>query len=245
MNQTARIVLLVVLVLVVVPLLWGTMMKARAVTTLLSEGVVEVGTRLSFTTSPVRVRLRAAVQAWIAEDPSRGQATWRNDSRAPLVWALDGSTWSPTGLAREIVAQATGERLHVFPGPRCWVGEDGHTLAELAGFEGGTSRDWSDLHAALELVGPGEWTTYGDLAEVVGSASRAVGQHITTCDECPNAYRVLTADGAVADQFRWSDADDERQPRDVLEAEGVRFNGDRADGACRVTAQLLRARMRA
>ena len=36
---------------------------------------------------------------------------------------------------------------------------------EFAGFERGAARDWSRLHAALALIEPGEWTTYGDLAE--------------------------------------------------------------------------------
>lgn len=42
--------------------------------------------------------------------------------------------------------------------------------------------------------------------------------------EAANAYRVLSADGAVSDGFHWADADDERDPRQVLEADGVVFS---------------------
>ncbi len=59
----------------------------------------------------------------------------------------------------------------------------------------------------------------------------------------PNAYRVLTADGAIAEQFRWNDPEDRRAPREVLEAEGVRFIGERADPAGRVVAPVLARRL--
>jgi len=217
--------------------------EVRAVTTLLTGGLIEDGERLTFDVTPVRVRLRDVVDGWIAEDPRRGEATWQDDSRAPLVWSLDGSTWSPTGLAKEIVSRASGEELPVLRGPRCWVLSDGRTLAQVAGFERVAARDWSRLHAALEVIEPGEWTTYGDLAEVIGSEARPVGQHVTSCPDCPHAYRVLTAGGAVAKQFRWSDEDEGRAPREVLEAEGVRFEGERAAEESRVLASVLMRRL--
>ena len=39
-----------------------------------------------------------------------------------------------------------------------------------------------------------------------------------------NAYRVLTSTGEPSESFRWSDADDVRDVRDVLIAEGVSFD---------------------
>ena len=42
-------------------------------------------------------------------------------------------------------------------------------------------------------------------------------------------YRVLTWDGRIADGFAWTDPTDERDPRQVLEAEGVRFIDGLAD----------------
>ena len=104
-------------------------------------------------------------------------------------------------------------------------------------------RDWSDLHRVLAVIAPGEWTTYSDLAEVIGSAARPVGQHIAACDECPNAYRVLGAGGIPAANFRWSDLMDTRDPRAVLEGEGLAFPAGVADVAKRVRAGALRARL--
>ncbi|GMU40891.1 MAG: hypothetical protein AMXMBFR23_17570 [Chloroflexota bacterium] len=217
--------------------------EARAVTTLLDEGLIEDGTHLRMSTAPVRSRLREAIERWIAEEPSRGGATWRTDSRTPLIWSLDGTAWSPTGLAKEIVTRATGEQFPVIPGPRCWVLNDGRSLSELAGFGRPAGRDWSDLHRLVASIRPGEWTTYGDLAEVVGSAARSVGQHVTSCAACANAYRVLTVDGTVADQFRWRDETDERTPREVLEAEGIEFVAGRASQHGRLDAHALRRRL--
>jgi hypothetical protein len=37
---------------------------------------------------------------------------------------------------------------------------------------------------------------------------------------------VLSAYGAVSESFHWSDENDEREPRQVLEAEGVSFSDD-------------------
>ena len=44
-----------------------------------------------------------------------------------------------------------------------------------------------------------------------------------------NGHRVLTWDGRVADQFHWSDPEDDRKPIEVLQGEGVRFTNNVAD----------------
>lgn len=84
-------------------------------------------------------------------------------------------------------------------------------------------RDWAPLHDLLAALPPATWTTYGAVAEVVGSHAVPIGQHLATTPVL-NAHRVLTAGGRVATQFRWPDPDDHRQPQDVLQAEGVRFD---------------------
>ncbi|MPZ88737.1 MAG: hypothetical protein GEU81_11820 [Nitriliruptorales bacterium] len=88
-------------------------------------------------------------------------------------------------------------------------------------------RDWSRLHAALAALPPGIWTTYGDLAELIGSHQVPVGQHLANTPGLLNAHRVLTSEGHVAEAFRWSDPHDERDIHAVLEAESVRFDTDR------------------
>ena len=111
----------------------------------------------------------------------------------------------------------------------------------LAGVEEPPSGfDWSALHAALAALPFGAWTTYTDLAELVGSHQVPVGQHVADAPDLVNGHRVLTADGRVAAGFRWSDSADDRDPLEVLKAEGVRFGPDgRADAAQRLRADDL------
>jgi alkylated DNA nucleotide flippase Atl1 len=101
-------------------------------------------------------------------------------------------------------------------------------------------RDWSRLHAALAALPYGAWTTYGDLAELIGSHQVPVGQHVATTPGVLNAHRVLKADGRVAEEFRWTDPGDTRDIHEVLAADGVRFGPDhRADSSQRLRADDL------
>jgi alkylated DNA nucleotide flippase Atl1 len=100
--------------------------------------------------------------------------------------------------------------------------------------------DWSALDAALAALPFGAWTTYTDLAELVGSHQVPVGQHVASTADLVNGHRVLTADGRVAAGFRWSEPADKRDVLEVLKAEGVRFGPDgRADGEQRLGADDL------
>ncbi len=207
--------------------------EANAVTTLIAERTLPDSERLELRWTALPLPVRDVVQEWIGTDRHRGCAAWRNRPRRPLVWKPDGTFWSPTGLARHIISEASGEKYRSkLQGPRLWITEDGSSLAELAGF----GRDWSEIHRLLALVHPGKWTTYEDLAEVIGSSARAVGRHVTQCWKCPAAYRALTSDGKIAHDFRWTDPEDVRDPREVLEGEGVKFQDDMASAEQRVTA---------
>ena len=95
--------------------------------------------------------------------------------------------------------------------------------------------DWSMTHAILAAIPAGKWTSYHQLAEAVGTAAQPLGSHLTSCDTCPNPYRVLTWDGRVADSFRWSSSDEKRHPSEILMHEGIRFEDNHADK----TQQLL------
>jgi alkylated DNA nucleotide flippase Atl1 len=113
--------------------------------------------------------------------------------------------------------------------------------APLAGVEDAPSGfDWSLLEAALAALPFGGWTTYTDLAELVGSHQVPVGQHVASAPDVVNGHRVLTADGRVAAGFHWSDLSDRRDVLEVLKAEGVRFGTDgRADASQRLRADDL------
>lgn len=116
-----------------------------------------------------------------------------------------------------------------------WHLDDGRRLKDVrAEFRGEKPDDrvrfdWSLLHRILERLPGGSWTSYGDLADAVGTAPQPLGNHIVTCRHCVNAWRVLTSDGRVAPAFRWSDPADARDPIEVLEQEGIAFTKGKAD----------------
>ena len=85
--------------------------------------------------------------------------------------------------------------------------------------------DWSALHAILEALPAGHWTTYGSLADAVGTAAQPLTAHVAGCEQCTNAHRILNSDGKLAPNFRSSDPDDDRDPMEMLRAEGALVNG--------------------
>ena len=102
--------------------------------------------------------------------------------------------------------------------------------------------DWSKAVAAVEAIPSGRWTSYGDLAKLVGTAAQAVGNWAMSPKGPPLAYRVLNASGDISLGFKWDDPSDNRDPRALLEAEGVEFGpGGRASQAQRLTAEDLAA----
>ncbi|NJQ17050.1 GmrSD restriction endonuclease domain-containing protein [Streptomyces bohaiensis] len=101
------------------------------------------------------------------------------------------------------------------------------------------SRDWRLAHQVLAVLPHGTWTSYGDLAAFVGSGAQAVGAHLANTEGVVNAYRVLNADGRVADGFRWTGSDG-GDVRSRLAADGVRFAaGGGADPAQRLSVDDL------
>lgn len=126
-----------------------------------------------------------------------------------------------------------------------WLLPDGRRLKDLrAEYRGEKPEpavrfDWSRLHAILEALPEGRWTSYSDLADAVGTAPQPLGGHITTCPQCSHAWRVLTAEGKVATNFAWSDPTDDRDPLDLLLTEGVLFSDGRADPTARLSGDDL------
>ncbi|MFB6894064.1 DUF262 domain-containing protein [Kitasatospora sp. NPDC056327] len=98
---------------------------------------------------------------------------------------------------------------------------------------------WSELRSALVAVPAGSWTTYGAMAALIGSHPVPVRNYLAGTSGLHGAYRVLTADGRVSDNFRWPDGD-QGDPRTLLAAEGVPFDGTgRASVAHRLSADDL------
>lgn len=101
---------------------------------------------------------------------------------------------------------------------------------------------WKELRAALLVMPAGTWTTYGDVASLIGTHAVPVGQHLATKVGLHGAYRVLTADGRVSAGFRWPDGEDSGDAQSRLEAEGVPFDeAGRARRSHRLTMSDLAA----
>jgi uncharacterized protein with ParB-like and HNH nuclease domain/alkylated DNA nucleotide flippase Atl1 len=108
-------------------------------------------------------------------------------------------------------------------------------LSDRGGF------DWTATHAILDAIPAGKWTSYHHVAEAVGTVPQAIGNHLATCGKCSNPHRVLTWDGRVADNFRWQDPADNRNPAEMLRSEGVRIDNDVADAEQQLVVEDLLA----
>jgi len=128
------------------------------------------------------------------------------------------------GRADEVAEQA----IAIWPSPLPGVAEPS------------TGFDWSRINAAVAAIPRGRWTTYGDLAQLGGTAAMPVGQHIANTPGLDNAYRVLGSDGKPRPDFHWDDANDSRSVVDVLKADGVRFDSNgAAEPSQRISASEL------
>ena len=206
---------------------------------LVATKLIPDGTMLTLQpNNEVTAEIRDAVDAWVAEDPRRGRARWYNRLRDPLEWEADGQTYRPSPLVAQILAQAADVTRQP-RGPAWWVLPDGRALNTAAGTVTGGAFDWSGLHSIMAALPPGRWTTYGDLAQLVGTAAQPLGLHIARCEQCHNAHRVLGADGRVRPNFSWSDPADHRKPEDLLREEGMTVIGGVADTDKRLTVQDL------
>jgi alkylated DNA nucleotide flippase Atl1 len=103
--------------------------------------------------------------------------------------------------------------IHIWPGP-----------VAGAGSPDDNSR-WQLLTQALVALPTGAWTTYGDLAELIGSSPMGVGTHLAT-KSVPNAHRALSYHGRVSEGFAWLEPGRTDDPVDVLKSEGVVFLPD-------------------
>lgn len=101
---------------------------------------------------------------------------------------------------------------------------------------------WQLLRRAVTAIPAGRWTTYGDLAALIGSAPQPIGNHLATT-VVPGAHRVLRTGGWISASFRWIEEGRTDDPREVLEGEGVIFaaNGSAREDSHMTTEELADA----
>ncbi|TQM36029.1 MGMT family protein [Pseudonocardia cypriaca] len=94
-------------------------------------------------------------------------------------------------------------------------------------------------------VKKGEWTTYGDISIAVRGdtrAARGVGRAAAAISDFPHPERVLMDGGVINPSWKDKDGRGPDYCRQLLEEQGIRFEGDRADKSQRVTWDELRRR---
>lgn len=100
-----------------------------------------------------------------------------------------------------------------------------------------------DVLALVELIPPGHWTTYGDIAKALGGDPRMSNFKVGTPlrnRRSPNGHRVLQARGIPVSPDSYRKFGRRLDQRDELEAEGLRFIDGRADPRRQLDAGALR-----
>lgn len=99
---------------------------------LVDAGAIETGTVLIVRPrSEINADACKIVELWLEKEPKRRLATWINDAKKPLRWHFDGNEYSPSGIVRLIVHEATGMDRSL-QGTLWWLDSDGRNLVELA-----------------------------------------------------------------------------------------------------------------
>jgi hypothetical protein len=182
-----------------------TSREKSTVQRLVSAGSIPDGTPLTLRpTTEVTPEVRAAIEAWVNQDPRRGRARWYNDRRQPLAWDYNGGRYRHTEVVRRILADATG--LQRSPrGPAWWVLEDGRDLPTVAGVPERSTFDWAELHRVLAAIPPaigppmGSWRCWSGPPRSRRVSTSNTVRYARTSSECLvlMASRVLASLGTT------------------------------------------------
>ncbi|RBO92480.1 AIPR family protein [Nocardia puris] len=106
--------------------------RPNAVSVLIDRNVLAEGEALALSDAfPAETE---ALADWLAQDPQRGRATWVPHRLKPILWAVDGNQYSPSGLITSMWESAGWEDKPVAnQGTKRWVvASTGESLADLA-----------------------------------------------------------------------------------------------------------------
>ncbi|MFE3455414.1 hypothetical protein ACFXJ8_41525 [Nonomuraea sp. NPDC059194] len=171
---------------------------------------------------------------------AHGQARWwaqlgfRTGEAASLGWVTKRNGWSITEAGRRALEKYPDMELYRE------LARQYRARRQPPKDRASTDPRWGRIMEALATLEPGMWTTYSDLAELVGISGQAVGGFLANV-EASNGHRVLLTGGRLSQYFHWHDPEREDDPRDVLEQEGIFFDSDgRANPRQRITADDFR-----
>jgi hypothetical protein len=83
---------------------------------IVDSGRIPTGAKLVFQ-PPYKISGSDLLQEWLKQNPEK-HAVWQQNSRHPLLW--EGEPYSPTGLAKQIIREATGNQRSL-RGPEWWT----------------------------------------------------------------------------------------------------------------------------
>jgi 5-methylcytosine-specific restriction protein B len=162
---------------------------------------------------------------------------WHSGDLATVGWMTKTGGWQITDSGREALERYRDddELLRAAQRLQQQIYRERKRAAEqLAPVE-------QEITAAIGEVAPGQWTSYQDIAAIVGTDPETAMNFLAK-QRIPNAVRVLRNDGTPAPEGKlnqWLRGVDVRKQ---LTAEGVEFDADgRASQAQRVTADELRS----
>lgn len=153
--------------------------------------------------------------------------SWYADSALRITKEIAGNEhWGPSEI-QERARNLAEKIINIWPGPD----PDANDTVE--------NPLWGRLSQVLALVPPSAWTTYGDLAALIGTHQVPLGNRLANTPTL-NAHRVLRVDGTLSPEFRWTDPECTDDPQEVLISEGLQFDeSGRANPDQRLTLEDL------
>ncbi len=153
----------------------------------------------------------------LSNRPFAEKRLFLRDSGLAMNHAIaDRETWGPD----EITARADELAERAFT---LWPAPIAHPTEPPA-----TPPKWRQLRQILAALPAGTWTTFEQLAELIGSYPGVVARRMKA-EAFPHAWRVLNEDGTIPAGFAWVEPGRLDDPVAVLTTEGVLFADGMAD----------------